>query len=237
MPGQFLELTVAGCGEAPFGFSSSPLEKDTIQLTIKRTGTLTDALHRLSEGDSVWLRGPFGNCFPIEAMEGRDMFFAAGGLGLAPLRPLIEYVIAPQNRSRFGRINMLFAARSGGDHVFTDDFDRWKSIRNVDLRLTIDREEEGWTGLVGFPHTLVESIPFSAENTAAALCGPPVMIKLLSAEFARLGVPAERIYTTLEMRMSCGVGKCGRCGIGRRYVCVDGPVFTMAQLASMPQEY
>lgn len=237
MPGQFVELSIPGRGEAPFGFASSPLIKETLQLTIKRTGSLTDAFHRLSVGDSVFLRGPFGNSFPVDKMEGYNLFFVAGGLGLAPLRPMIAYVFESSNRSKYGKVNMLFAARTSKDHIFKYDFDSWASMPNAELALAIDRAEEGWNNLVGFPHLLVKDIPFDIDKTFAILCGPPIMIKFLVETFVNLGMPKEHIYTSLEMRMTCGVGKCGKCNVGHQYVCVDGPVFSMAELAHMPSEY
>lgn len=236
-PGQFVEVTVPGSGEAPFGFASSPHITDTIELCIKRTGYVTDNLHRLESGDEVWIRGPFGNSFPIDEMTGHDLFFVAGGLGLAPLRPLIDLIFLPENREKFKKINMLLAARTTQDFIFKYDFDKWASNPNTDLKLTIDNPEAGWDGLVGYPNVLIRDIPFDVHNTYAVLCGPPVMIKALSDAFSKMGLPKDRILTTLEMRMTCGVGKCGKCNIGHRYVCVDGPVFSMADLDMMPGEY
>ncbi len=236
-PGQFVELTVPGIGEAPFGFASSPIVQDTIQLCIKRTGYVTDNLHRLQQGDYVYIRGPYGNDFPIQKMEGFDIFYVAGGLGLAPLRPMIELIFLPENRPKYGKINMLLAARSTKDFLFKYDYERWSKYPNTDIKLTIDNPESGWDGLVGFPHNLVGDIPFDIQNTYAVLCGPPVMIKSLSDTLCRMGIPKSRILTTLEMRMTCGIGKCGKCNIGHKYICVDGPVFSMEELDNMPSEY
>ena len=236
-PGQFVELTVSGVGEAPFGFASSPIVEDTIQLCIKRTGYVTDNLHRLRPGDIVYLRGPYGNSFPIKEMEGHDIFYVAGGLGLAPLRPMIELIFLPENRQKYGNIKMLLAARSTKDFLFKYDYERWSNYPDTDLLLTIDNPEPEWDGLVGFPNNLVHDISFDIQNTYAVLCGPPVMIKALSDAFVKMGIPKNRIYTTLEMRMTCGIGKCGKCNIGHKYVCVDGPVFSMEELDNMPGEY
>ncbi|MCD8216879.1 MAG: FAD/NAD(P)-binding protein [Clostridiales bacterium] len=236
-PGQFLEVGIPGKGEAPFGFASTPLEKDHLDLTIKRTGSLTDVIHTLREGDGLWLRGPFGNTFPLDAFEGYDLFYAAGGLGLAPLRPMIDTIFHPDWRKKYGKITMLLAARTPRDFIFSYDYEKWAAMPDTTLYQTIDRMEEGWDKLVGFPNTLIPDIPFDKENTIAVLCGPPLMIKALSNAFADQGMPLDHIYTTMEMRMSCGVGKCGRCNIGKRYVCVDGPVFSMTELAAMPNEY
>lgn len=236
-PGQFVEVTVPGAGEAPFGFASSPHLTDTLQLCIKRTGYVTDSLHRLRAGDAVWVRGPFGNSFPFEEMFGYDLFFVAGGLGLAPLRPLIELIFLPENRAKYGKIDMLLAARTTNDFIFRYDYDRWASNPGTSLRLAIDNPEQGWDGLVGYPNVLIRDIPFDINNAYAILCGPPVMIKALSDALSEMGMPKDRILTTLEMRMTCGVGKCGKCNIGHRYVCVDGPVFSVEELEKMPGEY
>ena len=235
LPGQFVEASIPGVGEAPFGFASNPFDKDTFELTIKRTGVLTEAIHALQEGDYLWVRGPFGNTFPIDRLKGRDILFIAGGLGLAPLRPLISYVFDADRRADFGNVNLLIAARSTADFIFCNDFDKWR--QNADLTLTIDREESGWSEKVGFPHNLVGDIPFDKGKTTAVLCGPPIMIKATARQLLALGISSEDIITTLEMRMTCGIGKCGKCNIGHQYVCVDGPVFSLAQLDAMPDEY
>jgi sulfhydrogenase subunit gamma (sulfur reductase) len=237
MPGQFLELSIPGVGEAPFGLASSPLVEDYLELSIKRMGVVTQAAHNLKPSSVVWLRGPFGNTFPVREMEGRNILYIAGGLGLAPLRPLINYIFDGRNRSRYGRIQALLAARSTGDFIYKREFSQWSKQENTEVILTIDRMEEGWDGKVGFPHNLVEEMDIDCSNTYAVLCGPPIMIKSVSAKLVELGFPKEKILTTLEMRMTCGVGKCGKCNIGHQYVCVDGPVFRMSQLAVMPAEF
>jgi NAD(P)H-flavin reductase len=236
-PGQFVEFSVAGIGECTFGFASSPLIKDYLELTIKRTGYVTENIHMLSEGSTVWIRGPFGNSFPLEKLEGNDLFYVAGGLGLAPLRPMIDYIFDPKYRDKYGKINMLIAARTPGDFIFAYDYDKWAAMPDTKFYQTIDNPVEGWDKFVGFPNMLIDKIPFDMEKTVAVLCGPPVMIKALSNAFVKLGMSPERIYTTLEMRMTCGVGKCGKCNIGHKYVCIDGPVFSMAELGDMPSEY
>lgn len=237
LPGQFIEFSVPGAGECPFGFASSPLEKDYFEITIKRTGKVTDMIHSLKTGDFVWVRGPFGNTFPLELMEGSDLFFVAGGLGLAPLRPFILYALSGQNRKKYGKIRMLLAARTGRDHCFMYDYEGWKSVEGTHIDMTIDNPEPGWNEKVGFPHELVKDMKFDFDRMYAILCGPPIMIKAVQASLTDMGTPIERLYTTLEMRMTCGVGKCGKCNIGRQYVCIDGPVFCMSGLAGMPPEY
>ncbi|MCL1993893.1 MAG: FAD/NAD(P)-binding protein [Spirochaetes bacterium] len=237
MPGQFVEFSIPGIGEAPFGFASNPLRNDTIELTIKRTGKLTNAIHALKPGDSAFIRGPFGNTFPVDLFQGNDIFYIAGGLGLAPLRPLITYVFEEVNRSKYGKIQMLLAARSSADFIFFREYEQWRKIKDTELTLTIDKPEPGWNERVGFPHNLVAEMSFDFNKTYAVLCGPPIMIKFVSQKLIEMGMPLDRIYTTLEMRMTCGVGNCGKCNIGHKYVCVDGPVFSLQELEKMPTEY
>ncbi len=237
LPGQFVEFSVPGIGESPFGFASSPLEKGYFEITIKRTGKVTDIIHSLHEGDYVWIRGPFGNTFPLEKMEGNDLLFIAGGLGLAPLRPFILYTLDDANRAKYGKVDMLLAARTSKDHCFAYEYDSWRAKDRTTVSQTIDFAEPDWKGLVGFPHNLVKEMKFDFSKLYAVLCGPPIMIKAVQASLMEMGMPIDRLYTTLEMRMTCGVGKCGKCNIGKQYVCIDGPVFCMAELASMPEEY
>ncbi len=237
MPGQFVELSIPGVGEAPFGFASSPLDKEYIELSIKRVGLVTEAVHSLKVGSAVWLRGPFGNTFPLREMEGSKILVIAGGLGLAPLRPLILYILSHQNRDKYGDIQMLLAARTTGDFIYRREYENWKKAKDTRVILTIDNPEPGWTEKVGFPHIIVDEMDIDTDNTYAVLCGPPIMIKFVSTKLVELGIPKDKILTTLEMRMTCGVGKCGKCNIGHQYVCVDGPVFNMEQLSNMPQEY
>ncbi|AEE96097.1 FAD/NAD(P)-binding protein [Mahella australiensis] len=236
-PGQFAEVSVFGVGEAPFCLASSPTQRGYVEFSIKRAGSVTQAIHSLKEGDTIGVRGPFGNYFPVEAMEDKKLLFVAGGIGLAPLRSLINYVTDESHRSRFGHIMIFSAARSTADMTFTWEYDRWKQIRDLDVKFTIDRPETGWDGMVGFPHVLLPDMGISSDNTVAVTCGPPIMIKSVSKALMDMGFAPDSIITTLEMRMTCGLGKCGRCNIGHRYVCVDGPVFTMTQLNEMPDEY
>ena len=237
MPGQFIELSVPGMGECPFGFASSPLEKGYFEITVKRTGKVTSALHSIQTGGHIWVRGPFGNEFPLGLMENNDLFFVAGGLGLAPLRPFILYALNERNRKKYGKLQMLLAARTGKDHIFAYEYEIWRRSPGTVVELTIDSEETGWSGKVGFPHNLVRDMEFDFGRMYAILRGPPIMIKAVQSALIDMGMPIDRLYTTLEMRMTCGVGKCGKCNIGRQYVCVDGPVFSLAELANMPSEY
>ena len=237
LPGQFIEFSIPGFGECPFGFASMLQDDGCFDITIKRTGKVTNRIHALDEGSNVWIRGPFGNTFPLEKMEGRDLFFVAGGIGLAPLRPFIQYVLNPENRNKYGKVNMLLAARSSTDHCFTYDYDTWRTIGDTTIQQTIDRDEPDWTGLVGFPHNLIRDMSIDLTNCYAALCGPPIMIKAVQGTLTEMGMPLGKLYTTLEMRMTCGVGKCAKCNIGHQYICIDGPVFSMEKLSEMPDEY
>ena len=237
MPGQFVELSIPGVGEAPFGFASNPLEKDFIEISIKRTGSLTDVIHMLKVGDFAWIRGPYGNTFPIDKIEGNDILYIAGGLGLAPLRPLITWVFDESNRGKFGKIKMLLAARTSRDFIYFDQYSEWRKLKDTEITLTIDNPEPDWNEKVGFPHNLVADMKFDIPKTIAVLCGPPIMIKFVSGALMEMGFPKDRILTTLEMRMTCGIGKCGKCNIGHKYVCIDGPVFSLAELDEMPGEY
>jgi len=237
MPGQFVEFSIPGMGECPFGFASMPMQDGRFDLTIKRTGKVTNRIHALDAGSPVWIRGPFGNTFPLELMEGSDLLIVAGGIGLAPLRPLIQYVLKDDRRAKYGKVDMLLAARSAADHCFTYDYDAWQRSGDTTVSQTIDSDQPGWNGLVGFPHNLIKDIALDFTNLYAVLCGPPIMIKAVQGVLTEMGMPPHRIYTTLEMRMTCGVGKCAKCNIGHQYICIDGPVFSMAELSAMPDEY
>jgi len=237
LPGQFIEFSIPGIGECPFGFASMLQSDNSFDITIKRTGKVTNQIHALDEGEIVWIRGPFGNTFPMELMEKSDLLIVAGGIGLAPLRPFIEYTLHPDKREKYGKIDMLLAARSSTDHCFTYDYDTWRTKGETTINQTIDREEPGWTGLVGFPHNLISEMSLNLTNRYAILCGPPIMIKAVQEALMKMGMSPEKIYTTLEMRMTCGVGKCAKCNIGHHYVCIDGPVFNIAELSAMPNEY
>jgi len=237
LPGQFVEFSIPGVGECPFGFASMPLGDNCFDITIKRTGKVTNRIHALDEGSFVWIRGPFGNTFPLQLMENSDLLIVAGGIGLAPLRPFIQYVLDSGNRSKYRKVDMLLAARSSTDHCFTYDYDTWRGLGDTSIQQTIDREEPGWAGLVGFPHNLVGDMSLDLNNRYAVLCGPPLMIKAVQEALVKMRMPTDKIYTTLEMRMTCGVGKCAKCNIGHHYVCIDGPVFSIAELSAMPDEY
>lgn len=233
-PGQVGQLSVFGAGEATFVINSSPTRLDHLQFSVMRAGEVTSRLHGLAAGDKLGVRAPLGNHFPYEAMKGRDIVFIGGGIGMAPLRTLLLFML--DNRADYGKISLLYGARSPVDMAFKADLPDWTARADMTTVLTIDREAEGWEHTVGLiPNVLLEMAP-APDNAVAVTCGPPIMIKFTLQALKRLGFADEQIYTTLERRMKCGVGLCGRCNIGAKYVCVDGPVFSYAQLRELPNE-
>jgi sulfhydrogenase subunit gamma (sulfur reductase) len=226
--GQFGEYSVFGIGEATFCVSSSPTRRDHMEFAVQRAGKVTNALHRLGVGAEIGFRGPFGNSFPLDYLAGKNLVFVAGGIGLAPLRSLIWNVI--DNRDKYGNVDIIYGARSPSDLCFKYDLDAWEKDPAVNMTTTVDREAEGWTGNVGFVPAVTEKAAPSPRNAVAIVCGPPVMIRFTFPVLEKLGFTPENMITTLEKRMKCGIGKCGRCNIGQIYVCRDGPVFSYAQI-------
>ena len=234
MPGQCAMVSLPSVGEAMFSITSSPTQAD-MEFSIKRVGLLTEALHKLAPGQAVGVRGPYGNGFPVEMLKGKDLLFIGGGIGLAPLRSLINYCL--DNRADYGQVDIIYGARSPQDLVFTDElFERWPKIEGVQVRTTVDVGDETWNGPVGVVTKLLEELNPDPQGRIAITCGPPIMIKFVLLTLAKLGYSDDQIITTLEKRMKCGIGKCGRCNIGGKYICVDGPVFTLAQLRELPDE-
>ena len=236
-PGQFAEVSVIGVGEAPISITSSPTQGGYLEFAVKRAGVMTTAMHYARPGDYLGIRGPYGNHFPYREMEGKKVVFIAGGIGLAPLRSLITFVLAPANRDRYGAVSIIYGARSPGDLVFKWELERWGRRDDLDLQVTVDQGDADWHGRVGFVPQVLRELAPRPENTVTVTCGPPVMIKFVLQALEGLGFAPDQVITTLEMRMKCGIGKCGRCNIGSRYVCQDGPVFSYRQLRQMPAEY
>jgi sulfhydrogenase subunit gamma (sulfur reductase) len=226
--GQFGEYSVFGTGEATFCISSSPTRRDHLEFAVQRAGKVTNALHRLGAGAEIGFRGPFGNSFPLDYLRGKNLVFVAGGIGLAPLRSLIWTVI--DTRDKYGNVDIIYGARSPSDLCFKYDLDAWGKNNTVKMTTTVDRQAEGWTGNVGFVPNITEKVAPSPRDAVAIVCGPPVMIRFTFPVLAKLGFTPENMITTLEKRMKCGIGKCGRCNIGDIYVCRDGPVFSYAQI-------
>ena len=233
-PGQFVQVSILGVGEAPISVSSSPSRSNgTFELCVRRAGSLTEALHRLEPGDPIWIRGPYGTGFPIKRFRGKDLLFAPGGLGLAPARSLIQEVL--DQRSMFGRVMILYGARNPSELLFTDELKQWQKHENVEVHLTVDRPSPGWEGNVGVITTLFPKVHVYAPNTVAITVGPPVMYRFVLIELLALGIKEGNIWLSLERRMKCGVGKCGHCQIHHLYACVDGPCFTYAQVKHLSE--
>jgi len=233
LPGQFVELSVFGYGEAPFCIASSPTRCDTLEATVRRTGQLTDALHKLETGDEVGIRGPFGNGFDLEAARGKDLLFVGGGIGLPPLRSLIWNVL--DQRDRFGNLTILYGARTPQDLVYKDELKQWASRSDVEFRVSVDLAEPDWTGIVGVVTVLFNQVALHPETTLAYVCGPPVMIRFAVRDLLARGFKEEAVISTLERMMQCGIGRCNHCAIGHRYVCRDGPVFNYAQIRELAE--
>ena len=236
-PGQCAMLSMPGVGEAMFSITSSPTNTEFMEFSIKKCGCLTDWLHAMEVGQQVTVRGPYGNAFPVDTeFTGKDMLFIAGGIGLAPLRSVINY--CRHYRDRYGRIDIVYGSRTKDDLVdYNEIITEWIGDDDVHVHLTIDREQEGWDGHVGFVPNYVKELGFSTENRIGILCGPPIMIKFTLQGLVDMGFEKSQIYTTLEMRMKCGIGKCGRCNVGSKYICKDGPVFRFDELDELPDEY
>jgi len=235
--GQFGEYSVFGAGESTFCIASSPTRKGYIECTFRQAGKVTTALAACEEGDIVGFRGPYGNTFPLEEWKGKNLLFVAGGIALPPMRCVIWNAL--DCRDQFNDVTILYGARSVADLVYKHELEEWQNRNDVKLVTTVDPggETPDWKGQVGFVPSVLENIAPKAENTIAIVCGPPVMIKFTFPVLEKLGFMPESIYTTLENRMKCGFGKCGRCNVGKTFVCKDGPVFSYEQLKLLPQEY
>ncbi len=234
LPGQFAEISILGLGECPISITSTPT-RPPLEFAVRDVGKVSHAIHNIQVGDKVGIRGPFGNGFPVDALKGRDILFVAGGIGLAPLRSLINYTL--DRRADYGKIDIVYGARTPELLCFTGEYDSWQNAPGCDLHLTVDVQAPGWDGTVGFVPQVVKELGFSPENRTAIVCGPPIMIKFVLIDLAAAGYPDREVITTLEMKMKCGVGKCGRCNIGHKYVCIDGPVFRLSELNALPTEY
>ena len=236
MPGQCAMLSIPGVGEAMFSITSSPTNTEYMEFSIKKCGCLTQWLHAMDVGQQITIRGPYGRHFPVESeLKGKNLLFVAGGIGLAPLRSVINYV--RDNRKDYGKIMIVYGSRSKEDLVdYHEILDEWMADEGVEVKLTIDRPQDDWDGHVGFVPNYVKELEPDLDYNVL-LCGPPIMIKFTLAAFREMGFKETQVYTTMELRMKCGVGKCGRCNIGNKYVCKDGPVFRFDELDQLPNEY
>jgi NAD(P)H-flavin reductase len=238
IPGQFAELSVPGKGEIPIGIASSPTEKGFLSFTVNEVGLVTTHLHMMKEGYVMGVRGPMGNWYPWEEMEGKNVIIIGGGFAFTTLRSSIVYMLHPENRPRFKDIIVVYGARSPGLLLYKDELAAWERRDDIKMHITVDATTDpNWKYNVGFVPTITKQKITSAENAIAIVCGPPIMIKFTQPVLEELGFPPERIFLSLEMRMKCGIGMCGRCNIGDKFVCKDGPVFSLAQLKQLPPEY
>ena len=234
-PGQFVQVSLLGIGEAPISISSSPLAKGTFELVVREVGNLTSALHRMKAGDRIGIRGPFGKGFDVEQFLGKDVIFVAGGIGLPPLRSLINTMIHPGRRGDFGRVIVLYGTRTPAEFIFNEERASWEKSRDIEYHVTVDRATAGWNGHVGVITTLIPDLKLDVANTVAAICGPPVMYKFAILALRSKGLRDEQIYVSLERKMKCGVGKCGHCQINNVYVCQEGPVFNYGKIKDLKE--
>jgi len=234
-PGQFAFVSAFGVGEAPFGIASTPARSGILEFAIQRLGTVTTELHRLGQGDVVGIRGPMGNCFPMHDFAGKNIILLGGGIGGAPLRPVIHTIL--DNRKDYGHFTILWAARHPSLLIFTDEYEEWRSSPDCELHLTVDHPDQTWDHNVGLITELLAKVAPSPHNAVTITCGPPVMIYYVNQVLNKLGFQPEQNFVTLEARMHCGIGKCGRCNLGDKLICVDGPVFKMTEVGQFLESY
>jgi NAD(P)H-flavin reductase len=234
-PGQFAFVSAFGVGEAPFGLASTTSRTSDLEFAINRVGTVTAALHTLEPGAVVGIRGPLGNSFPLDGLKGKNLVVLGGGIGGAPLRPVIHTIL--DNRDKFGRLTILWAARKPSLLVFTEEYEDWQAAKDTELHLTVDEADADWSGNVGLITQLLEKVAPSPENAAAIVCGPPIMIKFVVLGLRNLGFGDEQMLMTLEAKMKCGIGKCGRCNMGQKFVCLDGPVFSYTEVSRFLESF
>jgi NAD(P)H-flavin reductase len=231
--GQFVELTVPGLGEAPFTPSSEPGRAQQVAVTVMQAGRVTSALHAMQPGAVLGLRGPYGNRYPLERFDRRDILILGGGVGMAPLRSLLLGLL--KERDRFGRIILCYGARTPADLLYRDQLKEWSAMEGLEVHLTVDRTDNGWDGKVGVVTSALDEVELDAGRAVSAVCGPPVMMKFGALALLRKGFAEDSLYLSMERNMSCGIGKCGHCRVGHSYVCRDGPVFTFAQLKDVQE--
>ena len=234
IPGQFVEVSLAGIGEAPFTISSSPTQKDGFEMVVRKIGNVSNAIHQLQPGDKIGIRGPFGNgIYPVEEAKGKNLVFICGGIGLVPQRSFINYVL--DNRDDYGDVTILMGTKCHPQRFFVEEMEGWAKREDVHFLATIDEAHECWNGNVGVVTTLIPKIESELATSQIYVCGPPIMYKFVLMALQEDNVPHENIYLNLERKMKCGVGKCGHCQINQYYVCVDGPVFKYSDLGVAPE--
>ncbi len=232
-PGQFVMVSVFGVGEIPLSVSSSPTNRSSFELCARAVGKVTNAMHKLEAGDEIGIRGPYGKGFPIRILEGNDLLIIAGGLGIAPLRSLINYVL--DNRRDFGKVHILLGCKSPKDMLFVEELDTWNRRMDVYYECTVDKGAPDWAGNVGLITTLIPGVDLEPERTFAVVVGPPVMYKFVIKELLHKNIPERQILVSFERHMKCGMGKCGRCQIQNLYCCQDGPVFIYDDIKNMSE--
>ncbi|MBI5622973.1 MAG: FAD/NAD(P)-binding protein [Elusimicrobia bacterium] len=231
-PGQILEVGLMGFGEIPIGLASSPTRKNTFDIVVRSVGRVSTAVNKLEAGDSLLVRGPLGNGFDLDKLRGRDILIVAGGIGLCPTRSLIQYIL--DRRKEFKRFILMYGTREPKMQLFLDDLAEWRKSKDIELHETVDRADPTWAGNVGVVTKLFNKVPIDPE-TRVVVCGPPIMFRYVISVLDSLWIPRENIYVDLERRMKCGVGKCGHCQINDKYVCVDGPVFSFAEVENLEE--
>lgn len=232
-PGQFVQVSLFGAGEAPISVTSSPSKKDTFELCIREVGMLTKIFHNLNVGSKIGIRGPFGKGFDVEKYKGKDILIIGGGIGIVPLRSLINYVI--DNRDDYGRLIIVYGAKNPDELLFPDELKQWEKSDNIEYHVTVDQGNHNWKGHTGVITTLIPDLKLDLSNTIAAVVGPPIMYKFALMSLKTKRIPEDNIYLSLERRMKCGVGKCGHCQINHSYVCQDGPVYHYPELKNLQE--
>ena len=237
LPGQFAELSILGVGESPIGIASSPTEKDYLLFTVKRAGVVTTRLHRSEIGETIGIRGPLGNTYPLPDMDGKNVLIIGGGFAFTTLRSTVKYILEKKNREKYKNLTVIYGARTPGELIYKNKLWEWEKLKELKTYITVDKANGDWQRHVGVVPAILKQVAPTADNTIALVCGPPIMIKYTLLALNELGFKPEQFFLSLEMRMKCGIGKCGRCNIGHKYVCKDGPVFSFAELQKLPPEY
>lgn len=235
-PGQFAEISVFGKGEAPFGMASTPSRPGRLAFSVSRIGVVTEALHQMEKGDVVGVRGPLGHGYPLETFKGKNLVLIGGGFGFSTLRSLTNFILHDSNRKDYGDLTVIYGARNPGLLLYKKDLEGWRERGDLRLHLTVDKGENGWQGHVGFVPDVARDAAPNPERAYAVVCGPPAMIHFTLPVLKDLGFGDENIFLSLEMRMKCGIGKCGRCNVGSKYICSDGPVFSKSELSRLTGE-
>lgn len=230
-PGQFVEVSLLGIGEAPLTVASSPENRSYFDMCVRNVGNVTGAMHALETGDQIGIRGPFGRPFPMDSFAGEDLLFVTGGLGLVPLRATIQYAI--ENRDKYGKISILYGAKNPEERLFVKELDEWDKRDDIDFRSTVDRKSAGWTGNVGVITTLFPGLDIDPQKTTALVVGPPIMYRFVMISLIEKKVPDHKVWMSLERRMKCGVGKCGHCQINDMLVCQEGPTFAFSEIKDL----